>query len=95
MVLDGSIVVSTHRYLVECHPHVNPYCCSRVVIKEEYMWLWGSFNNKHSFQGWSLQVCSQRVSDTAVFMFVCMCLSMCVAIHSFKAGFKMLQNYTG
>jgi hypothetical protein len=48
--------VSTHRYLVESHPHINPWCCKGYTATEEYLWLWGLLDNDKNMQGWSMQV---------------------------------------
>eukprot|EP00240_Pyramimonas_obovata_P003457 CAMPEP_0118927134 /NCGR_PEP_ID=MMETSP1169-20130426/4673_1 /TAXON_ID=36882 /ORGANISM="Pyramimonas obovata, Strain CCMP722" /LENGTH=847 /DNA_ID=CAMNT_0006868835 /DNA_START=137 /DNA_END=2680 /DNA_ORIENTATION=- len=55
IILDGNILLSSHRYLAKLRPHFNPWCFGDCIVPSETFYLWADFDTKKTFQGWSLQ----------------------------------------
>lgn len=84
----GSITVSTHRYLVESHPHFSPWCCGDYTVTGEYLWLWGTLDNDKNMQGWSMQ---GTVKDHSIY---CEWLSKYCCPHRLKKAQYSLVDFT-
>lgn len=78
--------MSTHRYLVESHPHFEPWCCESYTVTGEYLWLWGCLDNDKNMQGWSMQ---GTVKDHTIY---CEWLSkMCFPTRVKKAKYSLVD----